>query len=167
MASIHRRTLRLWQLRSQQSPDHQVIHGDAHRRNVLLTGGRATFIDFDKMMVGPRTFDLAKYISTSCFYGTRNLRLAREAVEALLAAYESVSPLRPVERDSLNALAILLTADSDVWARGAALTTFQLSTKRAARWWTTAGRTLGLRQPRPVGTVGGSAHAQLRLFDHL
>jgi Ser/Thr protein kinase RdoA (MazF antagonist) len=49
----------------------QLIHGDFHLDNVILTPGpHAHIIDLDKLAVGCVAFDLAKFIMCSCFSDT-------------------------------------------------------------------------------------------------
>ncbi|MEU2085915.1 aminoglycoside phosphotransferase family protein [Streptomyces albus] len=40
------------------SAGQHLIHGDAHRGNVLVTGGRPLLIDYETMATGPRAWDL-------------------------------------------------------------------------------------------------------------
>ena len=63
--------LRDWEDYYQPILPRQLIHGDLHAGNVLFDDRAPTFIDFDKTMVGPRVFDLEKYIPRDRLLRTR------------------------------------------------------------------------------------------------
>jgi Ser/Thr protein kinase RdoA (MazF antagonist) len=135
----HQRPLREWDECYQELLPRQLIHGDLHAANILVDGHDVAFIDFDKLMVGPRVFDLAKFISTSCFQGTRKARLARGTVDALLAGYDSVAGLRGIERASLRALCVILNAESALCGLNYDVPHLVQGAHRAGTWWITTG----------------------------
>lgn len=137
----HQRPLREWDECFQHLLPQQLIHGDLHAANVLIDGHEAAFIDFDKMMVGPRVFDLAKYISTTCFLGETRTRLARGAVDELLAGYDLVAGLSDVERASLRALCVILNAESALCGLRYDVPQLLEGARRTGTWWTTTGLT--------------------------
>jgi Ser/Thr protein kinase RdoA (MazF antagonist) len=110
----NRHRIALWErLRASGRLPSQLLHGDVHAGNVLITpGAPAAFIDFDKMMVGPRIFDLAKYVATSLINGDPTVRLARTALTGFLSGYGGISPLTPAERCCLDALTLVVAAES-------------------------------------------------------
>lgn len=149
----YQRSLRDWEEYCQARLARQVMHGDLHAANVLVDHDGAEFIDFDKMMIGPRVFDLAKFISTSCFMGRSRARLARSAVDELLAGYESVDQLTDIERASLRALCLILNTESALCGLDFDLPDLVQGAQAVAAWWTSSGlskpplRLPRLRQP--------------------
>lgn len=130
------RTLRRWSDHFQHLVPNGVIHGDAHPGNVMVGVRMVGLIDFDKMMVGPRVFDVAKYITTSCFRGTLARPVfQRDSAEAVVDGYESVQRLSQVERASINSLCILLIAENDAWIRKAGIEDLSQFAERSARWF--------------------------------
>ncbi len=65
-----------WRLASQLMPTHfstrmpvQVLHGDAHRRNLLQTPEGAVWTDFEDTCVGPVAWDIATFLSVEAEKG--------------------------------------------------------------------------------------------------
>jgi Ser/Thr protein kinase RdoA (MazF antagonist) len=135
-----RRVLRVWETYLKDRLERQLIHGDLHAANVLVNDQGAAFIDFDKMMVGPRVFDLAKYIATTCFYGQHEVKLARRSVSELLAGYEEVDRLGELERRSIAALCMILNAESALCGLQYGVPHLTESAQDIGRWWTRRGR---------------------------
>jgi len=86
----------------------QLIHRDAHPGNMLFQEGQLSgWLDFEIMQRGPRLFDLC-YCSTSLLMNGFDDPAKRQAwftlLAALVAGYESVSPLALVERRALRVM---------------------------------------------------------------
>lgn len=84
----------------------QLIHRDAHPGNMLFLDGKLSgWLDLEIILRGPRLFDLC-YCSTSLLISGMADPVKRRTWFALLAAlvagYETVSPLTPVERLALR-----------------------------------------------------------------
>lgn len=94
----------------------QLLHRDFHVGNVLFVDGQVSgFLDFDHLAVGPRPLDLA-YAAGSVL--ARRLERDQPEIDdwlvqfaALVAGYQSVSPLTNAEVDRLPALTIEAQAD--------------------------------------------------------
>lgn len=92
----------------------QLIHRDAHPGNMLFHDGQRRYtspftgwLDFEIMLRGPRLFDLG-YCSTSLLVSGLDDPAKRSTwfslLSALVAGYETVSPLTTVERQSLRCI---------------------------------------------------------------
>lgn len=147
----HQKALRTWDEYYGLQMPRQLLHGDMHQGNVVVNRGVARLIDFDKMMVGPRVFDLAKYIATSCFRARHEARLARRAVDDLLAGYASIDPLTDVEDASLIPLCMIVNAESALCGLTCGIPDLVQRAGTVGRWWslkTGYGRLSRLRSTR-------------------
>ena len=82
-----------------------VIHSDLFPDNVLMLGEEVTgLIDFYFACEGAMAYDLAVTHAAWCFDGSGR-SFSAERAAALLAGYESVRPLSPMERAALPLLA--------------------------------------------------------------
>lgn len=148
----NKRSILLWELHASTQLPSQLLHGDLHAKNVLVSdpamGGPPAFIDFDKMMVGPRVFDIAKYVSTSCFFGHPGARLARAAVVRFLDGYTSVSPLTDPEIACLDALCVVLNVESALCGANYEIPALVDQADAVGAWWA---RRPTIR-PGPTGT---------------
>ena len=89
----------------------QLIHGDLHGDNIIIDlNNRLHLIDFDKMMMGPRIFDLAKFIVCSLF--TASGKMDKQQVKALLVGYQSQSVITQTEQNLLLPLILGLQLNS-------------------------------------------------------
>lgn len=87
----------------------QLIHRDCHPGNLLADGTQVVgFVDCDHFCIGPRLFDLAyfaihlvKWHVTKIKSDLTDVWLAR--LPSILANYQAVNPLSPIERAALPA----------------------------------------------------------------
>jgi len=78
----------------------QLIHGDLHGNNIIIDiNNRLHLIDFDKMMLGPKVFDLAKLIACSLFSDSGEID--KKQVKALLVGYQSQAVITVSEQKLL------------------------------------------------------------------
>lgn len=89
----------------------QLVHGDLTPENVLLKrpGVVSGFIDFDHLPLGPRTWDIAKYLSRRLRMGWRQDPTAASVgrldhLAGFLQGYHATSPLDDAESAALPAL---------------------------------------------------------------
>jgi Ser/Thr protein kinase RdoA (MazF antagonist) len=119
----------------------QLLHGDPHDGNLLLSDGQVTgFIDIDHLPVGPRIGDLARYLANRMLGPIASpdelMPRFRTLVIALLDGYASVNPLPPAERAAIYP-AILLRALSNVtWCVSQAdrTSSYVTDSVRTAHW---------------------------------
>jgi len=88
-----------------------IIHADMHFGNIHFRGNELTIFDFDHCAYGWRAYDLA--VSTW---------LPKEQRDSMVEGYESIRPLSPEERDSLQDLCNL----RNLWDIGDILATENL-----------------------------------------
>lgn len=158
----HQKALRVWEEFDGVTLPRQLLHGDAHRGNVVLSGSSATFIDFDKMMVGPRVFDIAKYIATCCFHVGVAARLSRRSIDALLDGYNAVNRLSERELASLFSLCIILNTENALFGIQASRPDLLADAARIGRWWEVRRRGRHLSGLRRVSAA--TPPRQLQLF---
>ncbi|MGH3604661.1 MAG: phosphotransferase enzyme family protein [Pseudonocardiaceae bacterium] len=72
--------------------DQQVIHGDVHPGNILLTGERPVFIDFDLARSAPPGYELIRAL-IYCTHPAGPPEAYRDRVSAFLSGYFSARPL--------------------------------------------------------------------------
>ncbi len=97
----------------------QLLHRDAHPGNMLFQDGQLTgWIDFELMERGPRLFDLC-YCSTALLMDALDDPARRQAwpglVRALVAGYDSVSLLTPVERGAIRTIQMAIEVIFIAW----------------------------------------------------
>lgn len=72
--------------------DRQVIHGDVHPGNILLTGAGPVFVDFDLARIAPPCYELMRAL-IYCTNPAGPLQVYRERVAAFLSGYLTIRPL--------------------------------------------------------------------------
>ena len=154
----------------------QPIHGDLHWGNVVgdddhkpdtldedEDGAGFGFIDFDKVMKGPRVFDLAKLLATGMFVSGNQTRFQVRKATQLLEGYETVTALSPAELVVLEGLAILLNEQTALLGARYDIEDYRTAADGVARWWIARRRRnpadpLGIRAARKPA-VGPTAAA--------
>ena len=91
--------------------DFGLIHADLVRENVLVSGAKVHFIDFDDSGFGFRMFDIA----TALIKNRREPEFAR-LKHALFAGYESIRPLHPHDAAALSLFMVLRSLTYLGWA---------------------------------------------------
>jgi Ser/Thr protein kinase RdoA (MazF antagonist) len=76
--------------------DRQVIHGDVHPGNILLTGTSAMFVDFDLARSAPPAYELIRTL-IYCTHPAGGPDAHRERVTAFLSGYLTTRPLTDLE----------------------------------------------------------------------
>lgn len=76
--------------------DRQVIHGDVHPGNILLTNTRPVFVDFDLARIAPPGYELMRAL-IYCTHPAGPPHTYRERVAAFLSGYLTIRPLVDVE----------------------------------------------------------------------
>jgi Ser/Thr protein kinase RdoA (MazF antagonist) len=135
MVERHQVALTTWDRFYEAHLPRQLLHGDLHEGNVILDDTGACLIDFDKMMVGPRIFDLAKFIATSCFLANTEARLARRKVEGLMAGYQEVDRLTDAERASIGPLCMIVNAENALYGFASERREVIHRAEAVGRWW--------------------------------
>jgi Ser/Thr protein kinase RdoA (MazF antagonist) len=72
--------------------DRQVIHGDVHPGNILLTGTRLVFVDFDLARSAPPAYELLRTL-IYCIHPAGPPEAYRDRATAFLSGYLTVRPL--------------------------------------------------------------------------
>lgn len=119
----------------------QLLHGDPHDGNLLLSDGQVTgFIDIDHLPVGPRIGDLARYLANRVLgpiaSPSERMPQFQALVTALLDGYASANPLAASERSAVYP-AILLRAVSNVtwcFSQGDRTSSYVTDSARTAHW---------------------------------
>ncbi len=84
------------------------LHCDYHGRNMVFQGDElAGVFDFDYVMRGPRTFDVARGIVKFAREQRGSTTLREDFCRAFLDGYESLQPLSEEEREALPFMAVL------------------------------------------------------------
>ena len=159
----HQHALRTWDEYYGTRMPHQLLHGDVHGGNVVVGPSGPRLIDFDKMMVGPRVFDLAKFVATACFQAKGEARFARTAVDDLVNGYTSVDPLSDVELASLIPLCMIVHVESTLAGLTFGSETLVQHGLSAGRWWARRSCHGKLSRVRTLRRPSICAH-QLELF---
>jgi len=91
----------------------RMIHGDLFYDNTLFDGDRLmAILDFEEVCVYYRAFDIGMCAVGFCAQeGVASL----DIVNALVAGYQSVTPLTVEERQQLQAMAVLGAAATSFW----------------------------------------------------
>ena len=84
----------------------QVLHGDAHVGNALLSGGRCVWTDWEETFAGPREWDLACLVAPSMTAGAGGSLLGR-----VCSAYGG-----RVDRRALGVLLAVRVLHHEVWS---------------------------------------------------
>lgn len=160
----HQHALRTWDEYYGTRMPHQLLHGDMHGGNVVVGPTGPRLIDFDKMMVGPRVFDLAKFVATTCFRGRGEAtQFARTAVDDLVNGYTSVEPLSDVELASLIPLCMIVHVESTLAGLAFGSETLVQHGLSAGGWWARTSCRGKLSRLRTLRRTSICAH-QLQLF---
>ena len=117
-----REALRTWSSQRDGTLPRGLVHGDLFRDNVLWgeDGRISALLDFESASDGVLAYDLMVTVLAWCVGDTLDTRLFR----ALVAGYESVRPLRAIEKDALctegclAALRFTVTRITDYAMRG-------------------------------------------------
>jgi Ser/Thr protein kinase RdoA (MazF antagonist) len=131
----HQQALLAWDQYYGVHMPRQLLHGDMHSGNIVVDDEEIHLIDFDKMMVGPRVFDIAKLIATSCFMARSEARFARQAVQQLLAGYCTVDRLSDIEIASLIPLCMIVNAENALFGFASERPDVVQQAGRVGRWW--------------------------------
>lgn len=95
----------------------QLLHGDFHPENLLWRGDRdpVCVLDWDRLSYGPRVFDVAKFLYTTCFEASSaGTRFAIAASRSFLDGYDSICPLTTPERAAIPVLMLSMHL-SGIW----------------------------------------------------
>lgn len=76
--------------------DRQVIHGDIHPGNILLTNATPVFIDFDLARAAPPAYELMRAL-IYCTHPAGSPEVYRDRVTAFLRGYLTARPLTDLE----------------------------------------------------------------------
>jgi hypothetical protein len=119
----------------------QPIHGDMHWDNIVagVNGRGFGFIDFDKLMHAPRSFDLAKLLATGFFEvnaQTERVRFRTSRAMALLAGYQSIQRLLPAEIAAIEGFALVLNEHTAVLGDRFNVAAYQQQARDLGGWWT-------------------------------
>ena len=88
-----------------QSASFQLVHGDAHIRNVMATSRGELWTDWEDAFLGPIEWDLACMRSRLELFGEE-----REAIEALCSAYDE-----PLNADLVRELGLVRNVQVILW----------------------------------------------------
>jgi hypothetical protein len=139
----------------------QPVHGDMHWANIVAgRQGGFGFIDFDKVMLAPGVFDLAKLVATGFFRDEGATACFDQAGAArLVAGYLAERPLDRVETDALEGYAILLNEQTAALGEQLDLPGYRRQAVAVGAWWTDPGRDRG----DPLGIRAAARAIGIRL----
>jgi hypothetical protein len=140
----------------------QPVHGDMHWENIVAgRRGGFGFIDFDKAMLAPPTFDLAKLLATGFFQFEGNAaRFDRAGAAQLLAGYLAERPLERAEATALEGYVILVNESGTALGDQLGLPEYRRQAAAAGAWWTDSGR--DRRDPLGVRAAAQAANRRAR-----
>jgi hypothetical protein len=138
----------------------QPVHGDMHWENIVAgRRGGFGFIDFDKAMLAPPAFDLAKLLATGFFRVEGSAaRFDRAGAGRLLAGYLAARPLEEAGAAELEGYVILVNEQTAALGEQLGLPGYRRQAAAVGAWWTDPGRD----RADPVGVRAAAQAADSR-----
>lgn len=135
----------------------QSVHGDMHWDNIVAgRHGGVGFIDFDKAMLAPPAFDLAKLLATGFFrVEGSTARFDRAGAGRLLAGYLAGRPVEGPWAAALEGFAILVNEQTAALGDQLGLAGYRRQAAAVGAWWTGPGRD----REDPLGVRAAAAGA--------
>jgi Phosphotransferase enzyme family len=120
----------------------QPVHGDMHWDNIVAgRRGGFGFIDFDKVMLAPPAFDLAKLLATGFFRIEGGAAyFDRAGAARLLTGYLAERPLEHTGATALEGYAILVNEQTSILGDQLGLPEYRRQAAAVGAWWTDPAR---------------------------
>ena len=140
----------------------QPVHGDMHWGNIVAGRRGLGFIDFDKVMLAPSAFDLAKLLATGFFRVEGSAAcFDRGGAARLLAGYLAERPLESAWAAAVEGYVILVNESTAVLGDQPGFPGYRRQAAAVGAWWTDPGR--DRRDPlgvRAAAQTPGRRHTQ-------